>query len=73
MAQARFIEIANREDADAGAPDRAAWPEARSWEPPCWPADEMSIPRTRIGLGAMPRPGRLRFPLMSMNLKIARH
>jgi hypothetical protein len=75
MAQTGTIEVANwpEPDEDSAAVDCSAPAEARSWEPPCWPSEDMIAPLPKTHNAALGGRGPLRFFSHSTSLKITRH
>ena len=67
------IEVARRPGPDDASDDAATLAEARSWEPPCWPTDELASPLPRVANRAVGWRGSLRFLSTPAGPKPTRH
>ncbi|MDB5458944.1 MAG: hypothetical protein JWO72_685 [Caulobacteraceae bacterium] len=73
MAQENLIDVANACQADRAESEGTSPGESRSWEPPCWPSDDLASPAPRVANRAIGWRGPLRFHSLPKGLSISRH
>jgi hypothetical protein len=73
MAQENRIDVAKASAANKAEHEGVSPAESRSWEPPCWPAEDQASAAPRVASRGIGWRGPLRFHSMPTGLSISRH